>query len=316
MTPASRLEQLVSVIDRAAALPMTVKEVLDISYDPKSDAQALAGAISKDPVLSSKLLQVANSSFFAFLWKAADIRTAVVRLGVKGVRNVTLALGVAKLYSSPVDSDGYSRPGVWRHSVAVGMINELLCGVVRAREAKELAGQALLAGLVHDIGIILVDQYVSKRFEPLPALAASLSEPLYRVEKPELDFDHQELGALVLLKWRFPARIASAVGAHHGRASLESGDLLAQMTAMSEFLATAKKAGYCDAPRIQKDLFMGLSKRMGLDADGIAMIKGTFDQKYAEALAIFDVTGAAPTHSKRIDVDGPASGLKGPPRPP
>ncbi len=300
-TVGDRQSRLVSAVDSVASLPMTVKDVLDLSYHPATNAEQLAEAISRDPVLSAKILQVVNSSFFAFFARVTDIQSAVVRLGMKNVRNITLSMSVAKLYTSPVDSDGYSRPNVWRHSVAVGILNELLTSIC-APEEKDLTGEALLTGLVHDIGIILEDQYEQERFTELPAMASSLKEPLYTIERNSLGFDHQSLGSAVLAKWRFPPRICAAIGQHHGVNSLK-GDLLAQMTAMSELLATAKRAGYCDVPAVPKDLFGALARRLGLKAEGIHRIKSAFDERYSELSQIFDIDVASPSHSTRHHVN-------------
>ncbi len=286
------MKALVREIGEAASLPMVVYEILRVCDDPRSDARALAAAVATDPVLAAKLVRMANSAFFGLVHKTADIRSAVVRLGLKNVRNAALGLSVSKLFESPVDSDGYSRPNVWKHSVAVATLNELLAGASKVSAVRALAPEALLVGLVHDIGVILEDQYAPARFSDLPALAWKLREPLHKVEKDDLGFDHQDLGRAVLIKWRFPQRLAEAVGSHH-RPGPSPADTLAAITAVGEMLAAAKKVGYYDVPRIDKDLFGTLARRLGLGVREIGAVGRSFDARLAQALEVFAVGAAA-----------------------
>lgn len=286
------MNALVREIDEAASLPAVIYEVMRVCDDPRSDAKKLAAAVAADPVLAAKLVRMSNSAFFGLVHKTSDLRSAVVRLGLKNVRNAAMGMTVAQFFDSQVESDGYSRPNVWKHSVAVATLNELLAGASKVATVRQMAPEAMLVGLVHDIGVILEDQYAPTRFSDLPALAWKLREPLHKVEKDDLGFDHQDLGRAVLKKWRFPERLTKAVGSHH-RPGRGPENELASITAVGEMLAAAKKIGYYDVPRIDKDLFGTLAKRLGLGVREIGEVRKKFEVRLPQALEVFGAAAAS-----------------------
>ena len=309
----SWMDSLVRRIDEAATLPVIATEVLRLCDNPHSNAQNLADAISNDPALAAKIVRTANSAFFGLAHKVTSIRGAVVRLGLKTIRNTVLGLSVAKLFSAPVEADGYSRPGVWKHSIAVAILNQLLAETCRLPGLRPLADEAFLVGLVHDIGIILEDQYMPKRFSDFPALAWKLRQPLHVVEKKDLGFNHADLGSAVLKKWKFPERMVKAVAWHHQPAKA-GGEEVTLLTAMSEVLVVVKKAGYCDLPFVTREEIGTLAKRLQLGAREMAAIKGRFEERLAQAMDIFGLTAEeAPTHRTGYDLSDEAAKASPPP---
>jgi putative nucleotidyltransferase with HDIG domain len=284
----NRAEALAARIDQVLTLPVVVQQVIDLTHNPSANARMLAQAIGADPVLAAKVLRTANSSFFGFLSKTADIGSAVVRLGVRQVRNVAMALSVGKIFSGPAGKEGYSRAELWKHSIAVGTMNEAMTAVCPAQGVRQVSGEALLAGLVHDIGIILEDQYLPHKFPEVPPLAFVLKESLPTIEAKEFGFTHAELGGLVLRKWKFAESIVRAVELHHGGEGIEE-HLLACMTAMSELLVARIGVGYCDCQpeRISQEQFGALQRRLGLMGPAIATLRTHFGDRIGEALELF-----------------------------
>lgn len=293
----SRVDQIVKRIDDAVTLPMVVQKVVELCGSPTATAKMVAAAVSSDPVLAAKLLRTANSSLFGFVSKTQDIDQAVVRLGVKQVRSITLALGVGKLFSCPEDKDGYSRLEVWKHSVAVGLLGEIISITSHNSEIKKMRGEALLAGLVHDIGIILADQHLSDKFKEVPGLSHQLDQPFHAVEEKRFGFNHAELGSLVLAKWRFPDSLCEAV-AHHHRPEKAEDDLLGCVIGMAECLAVRHGVGYCDLRKVPMQRFGWLQTKLGLAGPLIDKVNKQFEDKAEEALKVFeiDVSEEAPSH--------------------
>ncbi len=287
------LKRLVKQIDDAFTLPMVMQEVLDSTYDANANARKVSKAIARDPVLTAKVLRAANSSFFGFLFKTKELHAAVVRLGVRQVRQLTVALSVAKLFAGEAMAEGYSRVNVWEHSVAVAIMNELLAKVLPVPELRRLSGEALIAGLVHDIGIIFEDQYLpEKQFRPLTARVSGPDGwPLHLQEQKALGFDHAALGAKVLNKWRLPAEIAAAVERHHQPPG-EDAPLLVQLTALAEMLASTSGIGYIDAPRVNRRVFDQLQKRLRLAGKPLRPLRENFPDRVREALEVFSLEAA------------------------
>jgi HD-like signal output (HDOD) protein len=284
----SRAVELVNKVSEVMTLPVVVRQVIDLTHDPKANAPKIAEAISKDPVMAAKILRTSNSSLFGFLSKTTDIGSAVVRLGVKQVRSVAVALSVGKMFNDAAGKDGYSAINVWKHSVAVGTMNESLTSVCSEPGVRALSGEALLAGLIHDIGIIVQAQYLPKKFPEVPPLAFALKESLAKIEEQTFGWNHAEVGGLVLKKWKFNDETVKAVSLHHGGPGLKDS-LLGSMTAMSEILTARSNIGYADvhAERINMDLFGELQRRLGLMGPAMMKLKDVFTERVQEALEVF-----------------------------
>ncbi len=280
------VNRIANKVEEAISLPVVINEVIKVASHPGSDAKKIAEVISKDPAFAAKILRTANSSFFSFVSKTNDIDAAVSRLGVKQVRTIALAAGVGKMFKGEDDVEGYSRINLWTHSVAVATMGEMLAKMSIKREAKALASEVLLAGLVHDIGIILADQVMHKNYSEVPALAKQLNSPFFKIEKDRYGFDHAKLGAIVLARWKFPNSIVSAVAGHHKTKAIEE-DTMTQLVAMAEFMVYPFGFGFSDIPGVPPKMFSKLQKNLGILGPAILKIKQSFSEKLTEALEIF-----------------------------
>jgi HD-like signal output (HDOD) protein len=282
---------------------MALEEVLSLTSSPDADAKQVAAAIGRDPVLTAKVLRVSNSSFFGFLFKTRDLENAVVRLGIRQIRQITTALSIGKLFAGEGSGEGYSRLAVWRHSVAAGVMNELLTKCCPIYRLRQLAGEALIAGLVHDIGIILMDQYLAEEYRPLPEKALATRTPLYLLERQAFGFHHADLGGRVLHKWRLPGEVVAAVARHHDAPGAEE-ELLTRSTMLSEILVASAKVGYGDQMQVSRKVFSQLQSDLRLMGKAMVMLRKHFPARLREALEVFAIEGQEP------DQDGGDAGGK------
>lgn len=151
-----RIEIMTEKIGELLAFPFTIAKVLNVTESEQSGAKDLAKAIEVDPVVVSSVLKVANSVLYA---KASSrivtIKDAIVRLGFIETKNIAISLSVMSLFSDEERSIGFSREEFWFHSLATAIIANKLAQ--RAHFPKpELA---FICGLLHDFGIILLDEF-------------------------------------------------------------------------------------------------------------------------------------------------------------
>lgn len=142
-------------------LPESVQKMQKALQDPKIDAQQIAKLLAIDPVLSGRLIQAANSPLFRGLTQINDIRTAVTRLGMTCIRNLVMSLTLSRLYDNM--SKTWIRTKlreIWDKSTKIAAISEVLSRPHRNLDSSE----ALLAGLIHDIGSVPLVQLCGKRF--------------------------------------------------------------------------------------------------------------------------------------------------------
>ena len=188
-----------------------VNKVMGIIRSPNSNANELRLMIDIDPPLSAKVLMRANSAYYGVARDISSIHEAIVLIGFNTVREIVMNLKVAKLFEGKSEDCSFSRTMLWKHSVAVAMC----CKYLYRREFKELGDDIYSAALLHDIGVILEDQFAHKHFAKAIGFLAKGEKKLVDAEMEVFGFDHAELGASLVSSWRMPAELTEAIASHH-----------------------------------------------------------------------------------------------------
>jgi len=205
-TPNTIVERI-SEIARFSHIATTVMEV---SNDPKSSAIDLKGVVQSDAALSAHILRYVNSSAFAMREKVSDLQQAISYLGFKQTCNLAITASVGELFGKDEQIGLYRRSKLWRHLVSVGICARMIA-VQRGVSNYE---DAFLAGLLHDIGIVLEDRHVNGAFR-MVMLSLDGSRTLLEAERHYLGFDHTILGKRVAQVWGFSEAVQAAIRFHH-----------------------------------------------------------------------------------------------------
>jgi putative nucleotidyltransferase with HDIG domain len=204
------LERLFNRIGEVTSLPSTAQRVLQLT-EGEAMGEELREVIQGDPVLVAKILRRLNSSYYALSNKVVDVRTAVSLLGFREIRNLALTVFVAKMYERPqLEHSRYKRENLWAHSVAVAAASRLVSRVC----GKATGEEAYIGGLLHDLGLILLDQTLPKHFRKVLD-GIDPATPTCVVENRVLTFDHASLGGYVATRWKLPEQVADAIEFHH-----------------------------------------------------------------------------------------------------
>jgi putative nucleotidyltransferase with HDIG domain len=208
--PPPKLEDVVRQVNEVSTLPNVATKVMEVANDPDSNASDLRGVIETDAALSARILRCVNSSAYATRERISNLQQAIAYLGLKQIRSLALTASVAELFAQDEAIGSYRRRGLWQHLVAVGICARLLA---MRRQIPDFE-DAFVAGLLHDIGIILEDQYVHDHFRNV-IQTLTPGTTLAETERNVLGFDHARLGAKFAESWRFPPRLTAAIGYHH-----------------------------------------------------------------------------------------------------
>ena len=201
------------------ALPSVVLDLIASFGREDVDVTALSDKISRDQALAAKTLRLANSSFYGLPSKVRTVKQAIVVLGFDSAR----ALAVA---SSVIDNFGPDRcPQVdvgsfWRHSIATA-----LCAKILARHARIDQDHAFIAGLLHDIGRLVLASKFPDQYMRVQACCDNEDASLGTAELRVLGVDHQRAGQMLAEAWRFPPPIQRAIGQHHAPVGADLGDV-------------------------------------------------------------------------------------------
>jgi putative nucleotidyltransferase with HDIG domain len=206
------VSELTEALLRLPAQPVAAVRVLRIAEESNTSAAELARLIETDPVLSARVMRLANAPYYGLVRRVASASHAVVLLGTATVR----ALAVSAACSLLVEDARTGPRGYWRHSVTVAAAASVVARRVGARPA-----DAFSAGLLHDLGASLLH-----RLDPDEATGR----------------DHADVGADVLDAWRFPPEFVGAVRSHHAPPFSVEGQL-ARLVVAGEAVAHELDAG-------------------------------------------------------------------------
>jgi HD-like signal output (HDOD) protein len=214
--PEKIVADAVGAISQIATLPEITLKIIELVENPRSTAQDLHKVIANDPALVARILKVVNSAFYGLPGQIGSINRAIVLLGLNAVKNIVIAASLAKLFRGGKVSPHFAAKDLWSHSIAVGVMSKLLVTKIN----NTLPDEAFLAGLIHDIGILVELQAFREPLVEIVERAAKEENRYIDIETSILGVDHQALGAGLTAKWKFPRSFQYVTGYHHSPLSL------------------------------------------------------------------------------------------------
>lgn len=209
---AALIEQPISRAGQLATLPAVSLEVMRLAESPNATGEQLGRVLLSDPALCARVLKIVNSAYYGQRREVASIDAAVVVLGFAAVKNIAVAAGLARMFRIAPLSTGLEPQLLWTHATAVATAARVLAVRVRGVEP----GEAFLAGLLHDIGMIIELQACQSGF--LAAIVSSATDAVRSFrewETEHIDVTHEAMGMALCRAWRFPDSLQHVAGFHH-----------------------------------------------------------------------------------------------------
>ena len=211
------------------SLPTTVLALGKAVGDDRCTVDRVLGILAQDPALSAALLRLSNSVMYQRDGRVMDLRSAVMRLGFDAIFNLGQSAAIIRSMRGGSHLDPIR---LWQHSVAVGLVAKGICGLVGMDQHLE---SAYLAGLLHDIGKIALDQCFSDEYGPVVQAMADGAVCL-EAERALLGITHAEVGTMVAQQWNFPEPMVAAIRDHHEA----GGDFLASLIQLADLLVRTR----------------------------------------------------------------------------
>lgn len=207
------LSLIIDLVNKSdiSSIKQIVSDILEVIRDEDSSAKDLKDIIERDPPLCARLLKLANSAHYGYAKTISDIQEAIVCIGFDAVKELALNQKVCELFKQETVRHGYSRWQLWKHSLAVAVASKL----IYRREFRERGDDIYVAGLLHDIGVIVEDQFFPELFDSALAVVAEGERNLPDVELEILKIDHAMIGQAISEDWGFPDKLIQAIGLHH-----------------------------------------------------------------------------------------------------
>jgi putative nucleotidyltransferase with HDIG domain len=198
---------------RLPALPAVALQIVSAANDPTTAAEDLSKLLSVDQSLSAKVLRLVNASYYGVRNRVTSIRQAVVILGFESVRALALSAAVMDRFERSESPEGFSRKEFWKHSLGVAMTARLLARYLKKGRGEEEV--AYMAGLLHDVGKVILDQYFPDAFLEIIRRVRERGGSFRAAEAEVNSVTHEEVGAFLGVQWGLPEPIVEAIRFHH-----------------------------------------------------------------------------------------------------
>ncbi len=200
---------LVSQFNDLKTLPHVAIRVTQLVNSESANMKDFEGIIKLDPILVVRLLKLVNSPYFGLVNKVESISKAVVYIGMKNLRNLVAIEAIRSLFKD--DDSGFSRRQLWKHSATVAILSRMI-----AERIFGLAGEdEFLAGIIHDIGLIIEDQLVGQELREVARLYSAGDKIITTYEEGIIETNHCRVGGLLVVGWNMPEGIVEAIKKHH-----------------------------------------------------------------------------------------------------
>ena len=205
------VEAILQFVTQLPPFPAVLQRVLHMVEDPKSSAQDVVEVIQYDQALTANVLMVCNSAYFSLRQPVSSVRDALVKIGFNRLIEIILARGSAPIFCQACQGYNLKSGELWRHSVACALLSQ----IVSTRIKREKSPAQFTSALLHDVGKIILSQFVKEHFEEIKNTAHKKGLSFTEAEKEVLGINHAELGGKISERWKFPSNIVAGIRYHH-----------------------------------------------------------------------------------------------------
>ena len=212
-----QIRQQIQKIDaKLPEAPTIISELNEVIADPFATSNDVALVVNKSPSLAAVLLRIVNSAFYGFPSKIDRISRAVTIIGTKQISSLALGISVMRAFKD-IPKRIIDMQAFIQHSLFCGLVARIIAAFKNMEQTEQL----FVAGLLHDIGKLIVFKYYSEYAKACLQLAGQSGRSVFETEKAIVGLNHTHIGRYLLKKWRLPSALEQTVVYHHspGRAA-------------------------------------------------------------------------------------------------
>jgi HD-like signal output (HDOD) protein len=255
-----------------------VARIIGVINDPDATAKELVAIILTDPPLAANVLRLVNSAYCAPKNKIADIQQAVIFIGFEALKELALNQKVCEIFKRGLTINGYSRARLWKHSVAVALCSKM----IYRREFAQRGENAYALGLLHDLGIIIEDQFLNAQLVETLQTSQARGLTLPQAEQETMGYDHARIGMALAANWKLPEEITAGIGYHHNPMQTpQAFAALARVLHVANYCCQRSGIGFCDAPPHDDTLFEQCIRELDIESHALELIMREVHQTIA-----------------------------------
>lgn len=209
--PALNVDAIIQSVEHLKPMPSNVSQILRDINRPDVSIEALAGKIGLDQVLTALVLQMSNSAVLGYSRTCSTLNEAIMQIGLRRLKSMLMTSSATSMLAGNLRGYRLGAGELWQHSLMVAVIAEWLAQYFRYPDVE----QAYVAGLLHDIGKLLLDQSMLSNYEIIAEHVGKYQMQLCQVEEKLIGIDHATVGGLIAEHWDFPVVLVDAIRFHH-----------------------------------------------------------------------------------------------------
>ncbi|HPL96050.1 MAG TPA: HDOD domain-containing protein [Smithellaceae bacterium] len=249
------LRHKVENISTLPTIPGVLKRLSTILEKPRVTIVEISSFISNDPALTTKVLKMVNSAIYGFPGRIASVSHATMLLGLNVIKGLLLGVSVFDLMQKTMS-------GLYEHSLATAIASRVIAQKKNLKEPEEVS----VAGLLHDIGKVVLILEFAAEYEQAMTEAARRNISIYEAEKKQFNATHADVGGWLAEKWRFPANLIEVIACHHQPTTAKSAPLETAIVHLADLLTRARGFGFAGeklVPEVHPVAFelLGLSEQ-------------------------------------------------------
>jgi HD-like signal output (HDOD) protein len=292
MSISPQLKDRIEHLSNLPTLPKLATHLLEVINSPDAGAADVANLAGRDVSMSAKILRLANSAYYGSPHKIASIQTAVVRLGLRVIRTIVLSLTVFDMFPAGKSRAKFDRTAFWRHCVRCGFAARFLTAAKGIRETVD-PEEAFCGGLLHDMGKIVMEQYLHEDFRLALEHARQKKLPFFSAENETLGYNHADVAMWMISGWGLPDSLYWSIAAHHEPYSAqESGFFLnAAICNLADRMCYDSQISKPDSG-IMPSLHEKLLETAGFNEEKLSLAANSFSQSAESISEFFDIINA------------------------
>lgn len=251
--------QIALALDRVKPIPQIALKIIRMIRDNQHSFEDMAVEVRQDQVISAKVMRLCNSALFSGKTEVDSIDRALVLLGEKRFLQLVVSASVEEFLSQTGQGYSLCKGGLFRHALGTG----ILCEALAALTGKAPLDLAYTAGLLHDIGKVVLDQFIQKASPFFYRRTQLDGATLITVEEEQFGISHTETGGQLAERWSLSENLIDAIRHHHHPEDAKVHDDLCHLVYLADLLISRFNVGQ-ELERLNTDTLSERLQKVGL----------------------------------------------------
>lgn len=225
------MQKMISLSKALPPMPRIIQKARQVLSDENSSFKEVGEILETDQAMATRVLKLANSAFYGRTVPLSSVQQAAALMGVQTLLEMVTVVSSSKMMGRHLEGYGIKAETIWRHSLLVATSSKMIA----LKTYRHLENDAFNAGLLHDSGMLILDEYIKKVRTAMTRLLEK-GYTIQHAEKKIFGFDHAEIASEFLKKWNLPSSQLHAIQFHHNPSASE-GDILTYILHIADALA-------------------------------------------------------------------------------